>query len=232
MYIFNDPAASIIMVGIILGFITFIWNIIMHFVDKLNLKKEKPTLEKNTYFNTQVFLEYEKSYENNQSFRTKADSIKNMIMDDKIDDIKEIANNSNSSLEECIMIIAFLENKEIIPNLYINTRLYKLVECSHEDEVLLKKYSSFLSRRSTNYSVNNGSNFNFSELLYLYKKGLVSEIEIDEENKQIIFLDLSKNQGNDFISVVCSNCGALNDVNRGQKVTCKYCGSKIIGPKK
>ena len=35
-----------------------------------------------------------------------------------------------------------------------------------------------------------------------------------------------------MVSINCENCGALNDVNRGGKVRCEYCGSIIEGPPK
>ena len=65
--------------------------------------------------------EYEKNYNKSLSFRTKVDNIKRMIINDKVHDIKELANKNKASLEECIMIIKFLETKNFIPNYFINT---------------------------------------------------------------------------------------------------------------
>lgn len=230
--VFDSPfILFIVLAGVILGIIVLV-RFLFSFFDKFNIDKKKVNVNKVNHFNDGILSEYEKNYNKSLSFRTKVDNIKRMIINDKIHDIKELANKNKASLEECIMIIKFLETKNFIPNYFINTRIFILAECSVDDEKLLLKYRAFLNGKTKNYSTGTGTNFSYLELLYLYKKGLAPEIEIDEENKQIIFLDLNKKHTKDLISVICNSCGALNDVNRGQKIKCKYCGSEIIGPKK
>lgn len=172
---------------------------------------------------------YEKELEKDVNFHIKNDKIKKLIIEEKIRDIKEIAERTGCSLEECFLKIKYLEEKGKIPNIHLNTRAYTLIECSYADEELLKKYTPYLNNRKMEAHKQN--EFRYEEILYLFKKGLIPEIDIDEENKTIIFLDLH-NSNNDLVTVVCSNCGSINDINRGSKIRCKYCGSLIVSHKK
>lgn len=165
----------------------------------------------------------EKELEKDKEFHIKNSMIVRLITDDKIRDIKEIAKKSNCTLEECFLKIKYLEEKKRIPNIHLNTRAYTLIECSPEDEMLLQKYTPYLNNRK--FEVHRKNEFKYEELLYLYKKDLIPEIEIDEENKTIIFLDLHRTD--DLVTIVCSNCGSINDVNRNSKCKCKYCQSVI-----
>ena len=49
----------------------------------------------------------------------------------------------------------------------------------------------------------------------------------DVDKKLIYFTDEKSEKEKDFISFCCDNCGAINDVNRGNKTRCEYCGTII-----
>lgn len=168
-------------------------------------------------------LNMEKELESDPNFQIKNNKIVKLITEDKVRDVKEIAEKTGCTLEECFLKIKYLEDKKRIPNIHLNTRAYTLVECLPGDEILLQKYTPYLNNRRV--EVHKQNEFRYEEILYLYKKNLIPEIEIDEETKTIIFLDLHRTD--DLITVVCSSCGATNDVNRGSKTKCKYCQSII-----
>lgn len=165
----------------------------------------------------------EKELEKDESFHIKNNKIIKLITEDKLRDIKEIAEKSGCTLEECFLKIKYLEEKKRIPNIHLNSRAYTLIECSPGDEILLEKYTPYLNNRKI--EAHRLNEFRYEEILYLYKKDLIPEIDIDEETKTIIFLDLHRKD--DLITVVCGNCGSINDVNRGSKTKCKYCKSII-----
>ena len=157
----------------------------------------------------------------------KNNKIISLIKADKETDVKEIAKVSNCSLEECVLRIRYLEENGLIPNIHLNTNIFKLIVCNDEDEALLNKYLPTIRAKNIDKVKFGQNNCNFDEVLYLYKKGLIPEIEIDEDNKKITYIDFNKKIKRDLVSVRCKNCGALNDVNRDIKTKCKYCDNYI-----
>ena len=68
----------------------------------------------------------------------------------------------------------------------------------------------------------------FNELKMLYDKDLINGVKLNEVDKEILYYTVEKNKKEkDFISIRCKNCGAINDVNRGNKTRCEYCNTII-----
>ena len=62
----------------------------------------------------------------------------------------------------------------------------------------------------------------------LYDKDLINGVKLNEVDKEILYYTVEKNKKEkDFISIRCKNCGAINDVNRGNKTRCEYCNTII-----
>lgn len=71
----------------------------------------------------------------------------------------------------------------------------------------------------------------FEDLCYLDDKGLINGIILNKIDKKIIYYSVEKHKNElDLVSINCSNCGAINDVNKGSKVRCEYCESIIEAP--
>lgn len=66
----------------------------------------------------------------------------------------------------------------------------------------------------------------FNELKMLYDKDLINGVKLNEVDKEILYYTVEKRKKEqDFISMRCGNCGAINDVNRGGKTRCEYCNT-------
>lgn len=157
----------------------------------------------------------------------KINKIVSLIKTDNVTDVKKIAKLSNCSLEECVLRIRYLEEKGLLPNIHLNTIIFKVIKCSDEDEKLLKIYLPTINAKKLHKINFNLHSSKFDDILYLHKKGLIPEIEIDEKNKKITYIDFNKKIKRDLISIRCKSCGALNDVNRGVVTKCKYCNNDI-----
>ena len=68
----------------------------------------------------------------------------------------------------------------------------------------------------------------FRELCYLDDKDLINGIILNRVDRTIIYYSVEKHKNmKDKITKSCPNCGALNELNKGGKVKCEYCGSII-----
>lgn len=68
----------------------------------------------------------------------------------------------------------------------------------------------------------------FKELCYLDDKDLINGIILNRVDRTITYYSVEKHKNRkDKITKNCPNCGALNELNKGSKVKCEYCGSII-----
>ena len=176
----------------------------------------------------------------------KLKTIYNLIVNQKKESIIEIAQLSKCTEEESILKIRYLKNKRKIGDYYIDYENKCIFPCSKEDQKLLQKYKVYIYRNhyqideiavrlpgSTLENLESIKQQVFQELEYLDKKGLLNGIKLDPIDQKIIYYSIEKHKKEkDMVSINCENCGALNDVNRGGKVRCEYCGSIIEGPPK
>lgn len=175
-------------------------------------------------------------------FLSKCNIIYHLIIIDKLYDIKIIAKKANSTIEECILKIKYLIKNGYIKEYYVDTNNFLLLKVTQKDLELLNKYEPYIynsqlqiNEISNVISNNNKENIKeiiYNDLLYLSKKNLLNGIVIDEIDRKIIYKpEENKKNNNDYESVKCPNCGALNDVNSYEKVRCQYCRNIIKGSK-
>lgn len=205
-------------------------------------KDKKPsTLSQTSYHNFAKFLDKNNITFDDEHFEKKLFKIKILISEGKRD-IKEIAQESDCTFEECILKIKYLQKKQILTQFHIDIKGNELIECTPDDLKLIKKYTPFIynnnftldeitikKRRSTTQNYNKLRDNIFKELKYLVDNDLVNGIRLNEVDKEIIYYTLEKQKKRDLVTITCPNCGALNDVNRGDKKRCEYCKTILEG---
>lgn len=212
----------------------------------INRKLSEKTDIDTKHVNENSFQRYAKFYgeiyPSDENFDVKLNSIYKMVSSG-VYDIKKISERTNTTIPECIIKIRYLKNKRLIGDLYIDTVNLKLFPCSSDDEKLLDKYKPYIygSHLQVDEITSMVSNPNYldvkslrkevlSDLIYLNNKGLLNGIRIQEVDGEIIYYTIEKRKVfSDLETVHCSNCGALNDVDKKGKVRCSYCDSIIMG---
>ncbi len=197
--------------------------------------KKPSTLSQMSYHNFAKFLDKNNITFDDEFFEKKLFKIKALIGEGKRD-IKEIAQESDCTFEECILKIKYLQKKQILTQYHIDIHGNELVECTPEDLKLIKKYTPFIyynhftldeittkKRKSSTQNYYKLRDAIFNELKYLVDNDLVNGIMLNEVDKEIIYYSLEKIKKRDLVTITCPNCGALNDVNRGDKKRCEYC---------
>lgn len=171
----------------------------------------------------------------------RATHIKYLIEYEELTDINEIAKLSNCvNINECIIKIQYLEKKKLIKNIHIDYKHGKLVKCSLEDEKLLNKYAPYIYhkkcsidnmivglKKSSHQSDDYIRKQIYNDLLYLYNKNLIHGVKLNEVDMEVIYFSLDNKKAMEFITVQCPSCGALNELNHGNKVRCEYCDTII-----
>ena len=66
-----------------------------------------------------------------------------------------------------------------------------------------------------------------NDLIYLDDKDLIDGIILNKVDGVITYYNKYDKKKKDKITVNCQNCGAPNEVNRGGKTWCSYCGSIV-----
>ena len=81
---------------------------------------------------------------------------------------------------------------------------------------------------ATNDNLESIENKVIEELCYLDCKYMINGINIDKVDKKIIYYTIEKHKNEkDYITIACSNCGAINDVPRMGKARCNYCATIV-----
>ena len=206
-------------------------------------KETNSTLSQMSYHNFAKFLNKNNITFDDEHFEDKLFKIKALVSDGKRD-IMEIAQESGCTFEECILKIKYLQKKQILTQYHIDIHGNELVKCTPEDLKLIRKYTPFIyynhftideitvkRRRSTAQNYYKLRDTIFNELKYLVDNDLVNGIMLNEVDKEIIYYSLEKIKKRDLVTTTCPNCGALNDINRGEKKRCEYCKSILEGKK-
>ncbi len=173
-------------------------------------------------------------------FDKKIKKILKLINEDKCDDIEFIAKDSGCTVEECCLKINYLKNKRMLDNCYIDKITLKIIQCSEEDIELVEKYSPFIYGRHASleeivsFIPMQGSNEKkrrkqvIRDLKYLISNNIVNGVIFNEVDEKLIYYHVEKHKKEkDYITVSCSKCGALNDVDCGNKVRCRYCNAIV-----
>ncbi len=199
------------------------------------------------HVNEESFQNYAKFYgetiPTDVCFDQKLKKIYQCITKEEMTDIREIAEKSSCALTECVLKIKYLKNKRLIGDYYIDTNHFQLLPCSVADEALLEKYKPYIygSHLQVNeiagyvanpkyLGINELRDEVYQELVYLDKKNLLNGLKIDDIDRKIIYYSIEKRKlSNDFETVHCPNCGALNDVDLYGKCRCNYCKTIMKG---
>lgn len=186
---------------------------------------------------------YDSVTEYDSNFERKLNRIIQLVKYQKENDLKVIAGEVGCTLEEVILKINYLENSKILNNVHIDRKTYKIIECTPEDEKLIKKYIPYIYynhytleeiaakvRKTIHYNLEDIEQDVYDELTYLINNDLVHGLKLDPVDRKIIYLAVDKNKtkhSKDLVTINCPRCGALNDINRGCKTRCLYCNSII-----
>lgn len=168
-----------------------------------------------------------------QDFINKINTIKKLIEEDGITNLHDIALASNCTYDECILKIGYLKNKRFLGDYYIDAAAGLISLCSEEDKQLLKKYQHPIYYKNEPIDeiakeLNMSKDDVWKELMYLDNKRLLNGVILDKIDDKIIYYRLEKRAlEKDYVTVNCTNCGALLDVKRGSKVRCKHCDTIV-----
>ena len=223
-----------------LGFY-FVCIIIALFVKILSSIKKDDENE----FNENSFQRFAKFYgetiPSDAEFNNKLNKICSLIKGGETD-IKKIAELSSCTEAECIFKIKYLKNKRMIEDYNIDTFKMRLYTLNAEDERLLKKYNTCLYgthpqidviahilAKQENKTVDEEKEIIFKELKYLDDRNLLNGIKINDVDKKLIYYTVEKRKTSNLLTVHCPNCGALNDIDEGNKTRCAYCNTIIEG---
>ena len=223
-----------------LGFY-FVCIIIALFVKILSSIKKDDENE----FNENSFQRFAKFYgetiPSDAEFNNKLNKICSLIKGGETD-IKKIAELSSCTEAECVFKIKYLKNKRMIEDYNIDTFKMRLYTLNAEDERLLKKYNTFLYgthpqidviahilAKQENKTVDEEKEIIFKELKYLDDRNLLNGIKINDVDKKLIYYTVEKRKTSNLLTVHCPNCGALNDIDEGNKTRCAYCNTIIEG---
>ena len=219
--------------------------VIISIDNRIKVKKKYNNLKNSGNINEESYQRYAKFYEHSIPadilFEKKMNIIYQAIVVEKKKDIKKIAAKAGCSYDECILKIRYLKNKRQIGDLHIDHINGMLLPCSPEDNELLIKYKPYIyqnhltikemAARMPGASIKNLDKYKekvFNDLKNLYDKDLINGIKLNEVDKEILYYTVEKTKKEkDFISIRCENCGAINDVNRGNKTRCEYCNTII-----
>lgn len=175
-----------------------------------------------------------------EEFITKLKIIYYLIVKKGQTNIREIAQQTNCTYEECVMKIRYLKNKRRIADIYYIDEVNGIIsKCSPEDQELLNKYKVYIYNNhyqideialklpeATTEKLGRLQKKVLEDLSYLDNKGLINGIILNKVDSKIIYYTLEKKKEvKDKITIHCQNCGALNELNRGSKTKCEYCGS-------
>ncbi len=203
------------------------------------IKKTKAKISDESYKKYAKYYNLTEPTDN--EFNRKLEIIYDLIINKKYDDIEIIAKESNCTLEECVMKIRYLKNKRLIGDYYIDVNTKKIRPCSESDEKLLNEYSKFIYYqhlqideiavrypKTTFNNLEETKNKIYNDISYLYSKGLLNGIKLNDVDKSISYYTIDKRKVSlEKKTINCPNCGAINELNKFSKVKCEYCGTII-----
>jgi len=194
--------------------------------------------EKNRKVHFDSYLDFLESIKNKEpEYYKKMTTIINLINEKKVRDLKEIVKLSGCDYYEAVIKIKVLKKQKAIENYYIDKENGILNPCNELEKKLIEKYDQFIYGRqlqpeeiakalptTTLDTLDSVIDQVLKELVYLDEKDLLNGINIDLVDKKIIYYNIENGtKGKDYISIICSSCGAPNDVPRRGKAKCEYC---------
>ncbi len=183
------------------------------------------------------YQRYARFYGNNElkdeEFINKINKIKKLILEDKKNNLYDIASESNCTYDECILKICYLKNKRELGDYYIDAPAGLISLCNPDDLILLKKYQHPIYYKNASIDeiskeLKMDKKDVWKELIYLDNKKLLNGVILDVVDDKIIYYRLEKRAfEKDYVTINCTNCGALLDVRRGSKVRCDHCDTIV-----
>ena len=226
-----SPWPSIIALIIFMSIFIFVW---------IRDKRLEKNISEVSYQRYAKF--YGSTLPKEQDFINKLKIIYQAIVKNKETDIKKIAQQANCTYIDCVLKIRYLKNKRKLADYYYIDEVNGIInKCRKEEQKLLKKYKLYIY--NNHFQINEiaaklpGARSKnqkelqeevFRELCYLDDKDLINGIILNRVDRTIIYYSVEKHKNmKDKITKSCPNCGALNELNKGGKVKCEYCGSII-----
>ena len=218
-------------------------------VFKMNFSGVKLPIDKNNSINDLSYQKYANFYgemaKADPEFVEKVNKIYTLIVKEKNENLDYIAEASGCTFSECLMKIKYLKNKRVLGDYYIDTLSHTIKLCDAKDKKLLAKYSKYIYNRhmdideiarslpgATTVNVELKKKELINELKYLIDKSLINGVTINEIDGKLIYYTLEKKykKEHNIVPMDCPHCGSLNEVNRGSKARCEYCGAIIEAP--
>ncbi len=176
-----------------------------------------------------------------KNFKSKLESIKKSIVEDKLQNIDEIAMKAGCSFDECILKIRYLKNKRIIGDYAIDLLNRKIRECTLEETKMLEKYHDLIYVKHYQIEemateVPNYHNMPVAilkedilrDIKYLNDKMLINGITFKENEKRIVYYTIEKNKREETHKTKnCPKCGALVGVPNNGQGKCLLCGTIV-----
>lgn len=215
-----------------------IFELVSIICDEVEGKKMSKVKEESYMDYTQF---YGKESSKDKEFMKKMKIIYSQIIKDKEEDINKIAELAGCTYTECILKIRYLKQIKKIPEDYFIDEVNGLVNhCSPKDQQLLKKYRPYIYRSQLQIpdivariplipgkTKEEMQQQVLNDLIYLDDKDLIDGVIINKVDGTITYYTRYDKNKKDKITVNCQNCGAPNEVNRGGKTWCSYCGSIV-----
>ena len=215
-----------------------IFELVSIICDEVEGKKMSQVKEESYMDYTQF---YGKESSKDKEFMKKMKIIYSQIIKDKEEDINKIAELAGCTYTECILKIRYLKQIKKIPEDYFIDEVNGLVNhCSPKDQQLLKKYRPYIYRSQLQIpdivariplipgkTKEEMQQQVLNDLIYLDDKDLIDGVIINKVDGTITYYTRYDKNKKDKITVNCQNCGAPNEVNRGGKTWCSYCGSIV-----
>ena len=222
----------------------FVVLIVLRFIAALDtdtIKDIKETIESNQQYENSynnVEMLYNKMENTDPEFKEKITKIYNLITIDKCESIKEIAEKSGCTYEECIIKIKYLKHNKKITNYYIDKHHGYIKKCTETERKLIKElspyiYSAKLQPKEIAVRTYRSNEEDFKEHYEKVKKDLKTLIDKDlldgvvyneVDNKLIYYIN---RQNIEKMSITCKYCGAVKEIEKGNKERCEYCNSII-----
>lgn len=229
------------LITIIFVFIVLIILRAIASLDKETIEDIKETVNINQQYENSindVEVLYSKMKNTDPEFKEKITKIHNLITIDKCEDIKEIAEKSNCTYEECIIKIKYLKHNKIITDYYVDNRHGYIKKCTEEEKKLINKlspyiYSARLQPKEIAVRTYRSNEEDFEEhyekikeeLKRLIDKDLLDGVAYNEVDDKLVYY--INNKSPEKISITCKCCGAVKELIKGNKERCEYCNSII-----
>ena len=179
-------------------------------------------------------------------FSPKISKVLDCIKKKEMESIEEIAKEANCTYDECLIKIKYLKNKRALGDYYIDYINKRVSKCEPKDLEILNKYRediyfnhasieemAYTQSKKSDKSLEELKEEVYNDIVYLFNKGVLNGIKLDNEKKTIIYYTVEKKKiALYYNSINCPYCGVLIEVPKGGSEICSYCNNKVDDIKK